>query len=190
MGSGVVFPDNMPFYHKTNKSSTIAGFVLNNSGSACGVAGFTGTLTHASEIHELRVSFVKGGLHDSTANKDNWNVGFTMLTAASPSSQTNGSPGSDKVGASLNTISSGQYMYWEDVGVSFQGTMSLTYGDSYWLPTINFTGVHTVTGTAGVTTYAYYPWWWNNQAQNVYIGRAYSSQTAPNSTLTLVKTKG
>jgi hypothetical protein len=191
VGSGVLFPDNMPFYYKINKSSTLAGAVLSNSGSACGVGGFTGTLTHTSEIHELIVSFVKGGIHDSSVNKDPWNIGFQMLTAASPASNANGKATASLASGNLNNADSNTTMFYEAVGVSFTGTTTLTYGDAYWLPTITFQGVHTVTGTPGVTTYAYYPWWFNDAGSNTYVGRASSPTTlSPPSTLTLIKTKG
>ena len=166
LGPNIVMPDRVLFDY--NLLSTATGYTLNTSGTNAGLGGFTGTLTYASEIHVLKFNCFRGGTQSSQSG-DGENFSMAVVSSATPTT-TNGLP-TNSLLPDFNKNTSQHSFYLCDVPVA---TNIGTYGDAYNFYNQDAMTYATVTGTAGVTAYAYYPWFFNQSSANSYLGRSKS----------------
>ncbi len=171
LGSAVTMPDRVLFDYGV--VSNAGKYTLNQSGTNAGVGGFSGALKYNSEIHVIKISCCRGGTQSSTSN-DSENWGCSILSSATPT-HTNGDPTNGNSTLPLFNHITGQHsLFFNDVPIA---NSSGTYGDSYHFYQHHFVSHATVTGTAGATTYGYYPWFWNPSGSNAFVG---GSKNDPN----------
>ncbi len=161
LGSAVTMPDRVLFDYQIVSSK--GKYTLNASGTNAGLGGFTGTLKYSSEIHVIKIHVYRGGT-GSNGPQDGENFGIALVSSASPSN-TNGTPTGSLL-PNFCPVNGRDIGFW-DVCLAVSGG---THGDMYYFYNHDVMTHATVTGTAGSTTYAYYPWFYNHVATNMYVG--------------------
>ena len=169
LGSAVTMPDRVLFDYQIVSSK--GRYTFNQSGTNAGLGGFTGTLKYSSEIHVIKINAYRGGTN-SNGPQDGENFGVSLLSSATPS-HSNGSPTSNTLPAFCKVNNDRDVAYW-DVPIAFSNG---SHGDQYHFYNHYIMTHATVTGTAGVTTYAYYAWFFNPSAANAYVGGSKTDST-------------